>query len=215
MRKRHVALLHKKFVYALSFFCLSVESKTKAKRELAKWKCRAPGFSFHFHLLSVMFWKDSHILLGNQEWSNAASSSLGQLSANSNCLLVSSLRPSQRWVLRLQLCWEEVSNGRTRRLQVPEKLQLQPFALPHSVPWCNALGDIKFVFPKRGKLKLLGCIIQLIKIRFQRREQLVILSWHKLTLLNHQQKANYDGAPTVFSCGAEPQTNANMELWGE
>lgn len=95
---------------------------------------------------------------------------------------------------------------------MPEKLQLQPFALPHCVPWCNALGDIKFVFPKRGKLKLLGCIIQLIKIRFQRKEQLVILSRHKRTLLNHQQKANYDGVPTVFSCGAETQTNANMEL---
>lgn len=115
-------------------------------------------------------------------------------------------------LLMFQLWCQEVGNGRTRCLQVPEKSQLPPFALSHSVPCGNALGDIKFVAPTRGKLRSLDCVIQLIKTGFQRKD---ILNWHKFTLVNHQQKNNYDGGHTVFSCGAKTRTNTSMELWGE
>lgn len=42
---------------------------------------------------------------------------------------------------------------------VSKCLKNSNYPLPHSVPWGNALGDIRFVGPTRGKVRLLDCII--------------------------------------------------------
>lgn len=103
------------------------------------------------------------------------------------------------------------ANGRTRYLQVPEKLQLPLFALPHSLPWGNALGGIKFVGPTRGKMRLLDCIIRLVRTGFQRRKNLVILNWYKLTLKNHQQTKTIMMVYPQFS--AVGQELKQMQTW--
>lgn len=120
MRKSHVGLLHKKLVYALHFFLFISRHRAgqkQSKCELGKWECIVLGFSVHFHLLSVMFWKDNLPLLGNQLPS--ISSCFGHLSASSGSILIFSLCSSQRWALRFHLWCEEVGSRKVRHVQVP------------------------------------------------------------------------------------------------
>lgn len=186
-------------IYSLNFYLFISKEQDKSEVWISKMGMQSSWIFFSF---PVMFWKDNHIYLGNQEWSIAVSSSLGHLSGNSDYLLVSSLWPSQSWVLTTQLWCQEVGNGRTRCFQVPEKLQLSPFALPHSVPWGNALGDIKSVGLTRGKLRLLDCIIQLVKIGFQRRKILFILNWQ-----THPDESS--AKKQLWWC------THNFQLWGK
>lgn len=146
MRKSHVGLLHKKLVYALHFFLFISRHRAgqkQSKCELGKWECKVLGFSVHFHLLDVMFWKDNIPLLGNQLPS--ISFCFGHLSASSGSLLIFSLCSSQSWALRFHLWCEEVGSRKVRHVQVPANLQLLPFAQLCSAPWGSTvtLADIK------------------------------------------------------------------------
>lgn len=72
----------KQLLYALQFLLFISwhgMRQNQSKHELEKWECISPGFSFNFHSLCAMFWKNNLSLLGIQPPSVAISSFFGHL----------------------------------------------------------------------------------------------------------------------------------------